>query len=189
MKGVCFLWLNSDLQTNVVGNDGWWCRGQKNQKKDKYPSIFTEYTKSIEGVRNDDDYYYQLKINENANAIKTNWKVLRKTDLLEFDSYSRATTFPTWVKYYQNNYSTSAIMDLGQNGNQILALAVCHQRPTKNLFFVGENTLIEFYLYQCFVFNTKILLPVWTRTRWQCSSNWAEIQMSPNGKNGWVLHL
>ena len=69
--------------------------GKRTKRRINIPESSQKYIKSIEGVRNDDDYYYQLKINENANAIKTNWKVLRKTDLLEFDSYSRATTFPT----------------------------------------------------------------------------------------------
>ena len=51
--------------------------GKRTKRRIYIPESSQKYTKSIEGVRNYDDYYYQLKINENANAIKTNWKVLR----------------------------------------------------------------------------------------------------------------
>ena len=45
--------------------------GKRTKRRINIPESSQKDTKSVEGVRKDDNYYYQLKINENANAIKT----------------------------------------------------------------------------------------------------------------------
>ena len=68
--------------------------------------------------------------------------------------------------------------NLGKNGEQVMTLTVCHQCPAQNLCQLHRLDSFAVSVFQCFISILDIYWPVWTRTHWQYSSSWEEIDAS-----------